>query len=300
MLWGLFIGIIALLFRREAKKHNIDALSLSIFSLGLVFIALLLIIKSPFEFIWQTYSAMGVPVGTLPIDGRGLNPVLENIWMAIHPPILFLGYAMIFVLYILSISVLVYQKYEELQQSIRRWTLLAASSLGLGIVLGGFWAYETLGWGGFWGWDPVENASLIPWILCATLLHTLIVERHSLNLARTNFWLSQFSLITMLYAVFVTRSGILSKISVHSFEDSSPFSFYILLAFFVIYLLLSSTIYTLYFKKFPNIKKTLDWRSQDFKIAIGAIVLLFIGIVTFIGTNFPIFSDIVTKKQGWN
>jgi cytochrome c-type biogenesis protein CcmF len=133
-------------------------------------------------------------------DGRtsqrsaGLNPLLQNFWMIIHPPILFVGYAAITFPFVLALASLLKKEYDAWTQAALSWTVFAALTLGAGIIIGGFWAYETLGWGGYWGWDPVENSSLIPWLTTLALLHSLIIQKRSGALRRTNYLLAILSI----------------------------------------------------------------------------------------------------------
>lgn len=154
---------------------------------------------------------------TVPPDGRGLNALLQDPWMASHPPVVFLGYVAMSVPAILALVALYKREEDRWVGAALRFTLVGFLSLGTGIVLGGFWAYKVLGWGGYWGWDPVENASLIPWIIGAALAHGLLVQRATGALRRTNLVLAIATYFLVLYSTFLTRTGILANFSVHSF-----------------------------------------------------------------------------------
>ncbi len=153
----------------------------------------------------------------VPADGRGLNPLLQDPWMASHPPLVFLGYAALAVPAALALAAVFTRRERQWLEPALRWSLAGFVLLGLGIVLGGFWAYKVLGWGGYWGWDPVENASLVPWIAVAALLHGLLVQRATGALRRTNLVLAMATYFLVLYSTFLTRSGVLADFSVHSF-----------------------------------------------------------------------------------
>ncbi len=158
---------------------------------------------------------------TVPADGRGLNPLLQDPWMASHPPIVFLGYAVLTVPGVLA-WVAAWKKDDGgWVAPALRWALAGFLTLGLGIILGGVWAYKVLGWGGFWGWDPVENASLIPWIVSIALVHGLLVQGATGGLRMTNLVLGAAAYVLVLYATFLTRSGVLADFSVHSFPAGS-------------------------------------------------------------------------------
>ncbi|MGI6131158.1 MAG: heme lyase CcmF/NrfE family subunit [Bacillota bacterium] len=154
---------------------------------------------------------------SVPADGAGLNPLLQDPWMVIHPPIVFTGYALYAVPFAYALSALARDEYSEWVRPAIAWTVAAWLFLGAGIIIGAKWAYATLGWGGYWGWDPVENASLVPWLSGAALMHTLIVQRERGKMVRTNIVLAMVSFLLIVYATFLTRSGVLSDFSVHSF-----------------------------------------------------------------------------------
>jgi cytochrome c-type biogenesis protein CcmF len=157
----------------------------------------------------------------VPPDGRGLNPLLQDPWMASHPPIVFLGYAALTVPGVLAWVASWKRDDAGWVAPALRWALAGFLTLGVGIILGGVWAYKVLGWGGFWGWDPVENASLIPWIVSVALIHGLLVQGTAGGLRKTNLVLGSAAYILVLYATFLTRSGVLANFSVHSFPAGS-------------------------------------------------------------------------------
>ena len=159
----------------------------------------------------------------VPADGFGLNELLQDPWMATHPPAVFVGYAAMTIPGVLALVALFKREEERWLGAALRWTLFGFLSLGVGIVLGGFWAYKTLGWGGYWGWDPVENASLIPWIVGAALIHGLIVQRATGGLKRTNLLLAILGYWLVIYSTFLTRTGVLANFSVHSFAAERSF-----------------------------------------------------------------------------
>ncbi len=173
------------------------------------FLILLLVMANPFE-----------RLDFVPQDGKGMNPLLQNLYMAIHPPLLFIGYAGFIVPFALAFGILGTGtiKAEKLN-TIRRWTLFAWYFLGMGIILGAHWAYLELGWGGYWAWDPVENASFIPWLTGTALLHTLALQRRKGLLKLWNIFLCILTFALCIFATFVTRSGMIE--SVHAFGESA-------------------------------------------------------------------------------
>jgi cytochrome c-type biogenesis protein CcmF len=154
-----------------------------------------------------------------PPDGKGLNELLHNPWMVIHPPILFVGYALLALPFAFAVAGLWRRDYDGWVQRALPWTLAGWTFLGLALLLGGYWAYETLGWGGYWGWDPVENSSLVPWLTATALIHAMLVQRTHGALRRSTFALAILTYMLVFYATFLTRSGVLSNFSVHSFAQ---------------------------------------------------------------------------------
>src|SRR5205085_7221679 len=147
-------------------------------------------------------------------DGSGLNQLLQNYWMVIHPPVLFLGFASTIVPFSFAIAGLWKKNFSGWTRVALPWTLFSCAILGTGIMLGAMWAYESLTFGGYWAWDPVENASLVPWMVLVAGIHTLLIYKHSGHSLRTThlFFIIAFGLV--LYSTFLTRSGILGETSV--------------------------------------------------------------------------------------
>jgi cytochrome c-type biogenesis protein CcmF len=152
-------------------------------------------------------------------DGTGLNPLLQNYWMVIHPPVLFFGFASTIVPFAYAIAGLWTKRYKEWVKPGIPWGLVAVMVLGTGIIMGGIWAYESLSFGGYWAWDPVENASLVPWLTLIAAVHVMVVMRNTSQAQIITYVLTFLSFILILYATFLTRSGVLGDTSVHSFTD---------------------------------------------------------------------------------
>jgi len=152
-------------------------------------------------------------------DGTGLNPLLQNYWMVIHPPILFFGFASSILPFAFAVAGLWTRKYTDWIKPALPWTLVSVLVLGTGIMLGGVWAYEALSFGGYWAWDPVENASLVPWIIIVAALHVMLVHKSTGHSVILSYLLSTGGFILIVYSTFLTRSGILGDTSVHSFTD---------------------------------------------------------------------------------
>lgn len=242
----------------------------------------------------------GISFSQLIVRGKGLNPLLQNFWMEIHPPILFLGFALTTVPYSFAISALIKNKYKDWINYALPWTLATSLVLGLGIMIGGYWAYGVLGWGGYWGWDPVENASLVPWIISVALIHTMLVQKHSQitdklgRFAKTNLALASLMFMLVIYSTFLTRSGILSEASVHSFVDPGMLVY----AFLLIYIFTFSAIGLggIYYRRKSLFNLTAgneSFLSREIGLFYGAAVLIASALVVFVGTSSPIFGQSV-------
>lgn len=297
LLWALFMSLVALVFYFYLKKNQLDLLPLSYFSLVIFFVGLILVFKSPFADLWESFPDGNIPRDFVPENGRGLNPILENYWIAIHPPILFLGYSLLVIPFVLGISSFVKREFNQYLRPMSFWTLLGAGVLGLGIMLGGFWAYETLGWGGFWGWDPVENSSLVPWIFVTALAHTLILQRIKGGFIRTNYILAWLSFLGVLYASYLTRSGVLSDTSVHSFVDPGKIVNAFLLVFLVFFTIFPLVIFILRTKNVPEPEEKIKVNSRQFYTSLGTVILIIASIVIIVGTSLPIIQGFVGAKK---
>lgn len=152
-------------------------------------------------------------------DGNDLNPLLQNYWMVIHPPVLFLGFASTLIPFAFIIAGLWTKKFGDALRPALPWSLFSLAALGIGIMMGAAWAYESLTFGGYWAWDPVENASLVPWLILAAGIHTLLIYKHSGHSMRSTYLFLFLTFIFILYSTFLTRSGILGEASVHAFTD---------------------------------------------------------------------------------
>ncbi len=155
----------------------------------------------------------------VPSNGVGLSPSLQNYWVTIHPPTIFLGFGALTVLFAYAFAALMERDYDGWLKRVRPWALVATSLLGLGLCMGGFWAYETLGWGGFWMWDPVENVSFVPWCLSVAFIHGIVVQTARGTKKTANLLMGGLPFLCFIYGTFLTRSGFLSDASVHSFAE---------------------------------------------------------------------------------
>lgn len=227
-------------------------------------------------------------------EGNGLNPLLQNPWMVIHPPVLFVGFAGLLIPFAYAVASIWKKEYDNWVEPAMPWTVFSTTMLGMGIIMGGYWSYKVLGWGGYWGWDPVENSSLVPWLIGTALIHTMLIQKKNGALKRTNLALAALSYISVLYSTFLTRSGVLGDFSVHSFADLGLYRQ--LLTFVLVFLILGIGFLLVRIKSIPNIKMSQNLLSRDFMLIGGAIVLLFIGLVIASGTSAPIINRLFTSK----
>lgn len=237
LLWLLWHAVIGLVLMRTAK--NWEAPVMTVVSLVQVFLSMMLlgfyfgdihIGSNPFNLVRLQESNIGLPWTNIadyltnpktPMfhDGRGLNPLLQNYWMTIHPPTLFLGFALTTVPFAYAIAALWTNRSTEWQKETLPWAFTGVLVLGTGILMGGAWAYESLSFGGFWAWDPVENASLVPWLTLVGAAHVMLIYRIKGQSLFTGFFLCIATFLLIVYSTFLTKSGVLSDTSVHAFTD---------------------------------------------------------------------------------
>ncbi len=226
-------------------------------------------------------------------DGTGLNTLLQNYWMVIHPPVLFLGFASTIVPFAYAFAGLMSKKHEWIKPAIP-WASFSAAVLGTGVMMGAAWAYESLSFGGYWAWDPVENASLVPWLTLVAGLHTNLIYRNSGYSLRPTyfFYIITFSLI--LYSTFLTRSGILGDTSVHAFTDLGMNVQ--LLLFLLVFFVPALFLYFKNYKNIPSIVKEENTYSREFWMFIGSLVLFLAGIVIIAKTSTPVINKLFGTK----
>ena len=223
-------------------------------------------------------------------DGNDLNPLLQNYWMVIHPPVLFMGFASTIVPFAYVMAGLWSRKFGEWTRPALPWALFSAAILGVGIMMGAMWAYESLTFGGYWAWDPVENASLVPWLVLVSGIHTLLIYKHTGNALRSShiFFIISFGLI--LYSTFLTRSGILGESSVHAFTDLGMN--FQLLAFLLIFVLPALFLFFRRYKEIPAIVKEESASSREFWMFIGSLVFFLSAMVIIMKTSLPVLNKI--------
>jgi len=250
--------------------------------------------------LYALLSANGIAVKDFIIEGKGLNPLLQNFWMQIHPPVLFVGFAMATVPFAFAMAAIIKNDYRDWVKQAFPWMLSGVMILGVGIMLGGYWAYGILGWGGYWGWDPVENSSLIPWLVGVASIHTLVIQRRTQSkggagrFVKTNLILAMLTYIFVIYSTFLTRSGILGDASVHSFAEPGRLV-YLMLVIFIASFILIGTIGVIY--RWKSLNEEFDASdglfSRELGLFTGAVALLASTIIVLAGTSAPIFGQAV-------
>ncbi|MBB6326867.1 cytochrome c-type biogenesis protein CcmF [Algoriphagus iocasae] len=232
----------------------------------------------------------------VPEDGTGLNPLLQNIWMVIHPPTLFLGYASTLVPFAFLMGGLVMKRYSEWIRPALPWAIFSAMILGMGIIMGAYWAYVTLNFGGYWNWDPVENAVYVPWLILVAAIHTMITFKKSATALKTSIVLVILSFILVLYATFLTRSGILGDASVHSFTDLGLSGQ--LLIYLLFFALVAVVLSVRAWKNIPTSEKEASVYSREFWVFIGATTLGLMAFQVILPTSIPAWNAIVESFGG--
>ncbi len=293
-IWVFYTAVISLFVLRYSRRHKYESIVIPILLLFQVFVLAILTIKSPFLKIWQSYP--DVPLGTQPPDGRGLNPLLQNFWIVIHPPILFLGFASAIVPFAYGVAGLIRKDYDNWATYLQPWLVLNVLTLGAGIIIGGYWAYITLGWGGFWGWDPVENSSLIPWLFSAAALHTVIVSGRSKGYLKTSFLLVIISFVLVLYSTFLTRSGVLGDTSVHAFVDPGKSEYVILLLMIGAFLAAGLVPFFKNRSSIPSVGVGHNLLSRENALFVGAASLSVLSLFVLVGTSSPIITGLLQGK----
>jgi cytochrome c-type biogenesis protein CcmF len=296
LLWSLFTALIGLFLMRHSSKHGYEAQVMSVFGGIELLLLLLLLVKSPFLYVWESYAGE-VAAGFQPADGRGLNPLLQNYWMVIHPQVLFSGFASMSVPYAYAIAAMLKRDYDSWYKPATPWLVFGTFVLGTGIIMGGIWAYETLGWGGYWGWDPVENSSLVPWLVGVAGIHTILSQRKRGAFVRTNLFLGVLCFVLVVYSTFLTRSGVLGDTSVHSFVDPGMTAYWLLIGMLGVAVALPVVLFIRRWKEFPRRPARHHYISREFALFLGASALVIMAVLVIVGTSSPLITDIMYGKK---
>src|SRR5438477_1952932 len=288
MFWVFLLslfGSAAVYVNRERYRELIPYVVSTISTVQMFFLYLMVVHKNPFT----TFLTAA------PADGDGLSPLLQNYWMAIHPPSLYTGFVGMTIPFAFGIAALITGHLDDSWlRAVRRWTMFSWLFLSFGLTLGMIWAYEELGWGGYWAWDPVENAGLLPWFTATAFLHSVMVQERRSMLRVWNVTLVIVTFFLTIFGTFMTRSGVVQ--SVHAFGDD-PILAKLFTGFMVGILVFS---FSLVIWRLPLLKarNELDsWLSREAAFMVNNWILLFAALFVLFGTMFPTLSEAVTGER---
>jgi cytochrome c-type biogenesis protein CcmF len=287
LLWLLVLTLFIFLFLVKTKKQPVKYKILTLLFQQIIIIGFFIFLiqtSNPFNYIYPT-----------PEEGLGLNPILQDPALAIHPPILYLGYVGSSIIFSSALAAtclnIVSKKWAS---HIKKWVLISWIFLTLGILLGSIWAYYELGWGGFWFWDPVENVSLMPWLALTTLLHCILVLEKKQILTSWVIILSISTFTLSMCGTFLVRSGILN--SVHTFANDPGRGLFILVFLFSL-ILISLFVFFFFHKSTQNELNNFSWLSKETSIIINNWFMMYFLSVVLIGTVYPIFLDVLSSQK---
>ena len=279
MLWALMCALFTLVLIWGLRRSAWEPFVLTPYLLVALCVTGITLAAGPFKLL---------PPDQVPADGNGLNPLLQNYWMAIHPPILFSGFTTMAGPFAFAVAALWRRDYDGWVSMAKPWTILAWICMGTGLALGGFWAYESLGWGGFWGWDPVENSSFVPWLFASALIHGLVLQAARGSLKRTNLSLAIVGYLMVVYSTFLTRSGVLGNFSIHSFVELGLMNY--LLAFIATFALLGFGMLAWRWRQIGRRVAFLYVVSREFGLVLSVLLFVVIALIVGIGTSMPVVS----------
>jgi cytochrome c-type biogenesis protein CcmF len=275
ILWALFVAAAGyLLLKRE--KTLLSAI-MPFMLLGQSFLLFFLILENPFYHL-----------GFIPADGMGLNPILMDPWMVIHPPVIFLGYALLTIPFAYAAAALWKKEWSTGFLKVLPWAVTGWLFLGAGILIGGAWAYRVLGWGGYWGWDPVENASLIPWLTATAMVHGLIAQKQKAVFIRSNLALSVITYVLIILASFLTRSGVMADYSVHAFTETTLA--YFIALFLLVFLIIGLALFVWRYKVIAAKSPTGGLVSHQGSFSLTLVILSVSAVLVLLGTVSPIIT----------
>ncbi|MCB9033207.1 MAG: cytochrome c biogenesis protein CcsA [Chitinophagales bacterium] len=298
MFWHAILGLVLIFKAKEYESPVLSFMALAQVLLGSMLLGVYIFNykmgSSPFALLKDT---MDIPIfkmnpNYIPEDGTGLNPSLQNYWMVIHPPTLFLGFASTAIPAAYAFASLWKKDFKNWLTAVSPWALFSLMILGAGILMGGAWAYEALNFGGFWAWDPVENASLVPWLLLAAAIHTLMAAKKTGYSLTATYILFFASFILVMYSSFLTKSGVLGDASVHSFTDMGMSGQLLLCIFAFLFPLFGLLIYRLTKKEIPTPEKEEATSSREFWLFIGSLIFALSAMHIIVLTSFPVINKL--------
>ncbi len=288
MFWVFLLavfGSLAVYVNRERHRELIPYVVAIISAVELFFLFMMIVHKNPFE----TFLVQA------PSDGQGLNPLLQNIYMVVHPPSLYTGFVGMTIPYAFGMAALITGHLDDTWlRAVRRWTMVSWLFLTLGLTLGMIWAYEELGWGGYWGWDPVENAGLLPWFTASAFLHSVIVQERRGMLKVWNVSLVIITFFLTIFGTFMTRSGVVQ--SVHAFGEDRTLTW--MFTVFMVVILVFSFAWVI--RRLPLLRPRYDldsWVSREAAFVANNWILLIAALLVLFGTMFPTVSEALTGNR---
>lgn len=312
-IWHAVLGSIILLGKRnkEWSSHVMTVISSAQFFLMLMIMGVYFFdVRIGNSLFTLTRNEISAPIFSRPDyltfikDGMGLNVLLRNYWMVIHPPVLFLGFASTLIPFAFAYAGLRSGKHTEWIKPVLPWALFSACILGVGIMMGGKWAYESLSFGGYWAWDPVENASLVPWLILIAGIHTMLIYKATGHSLRASYLFAILTFVFVLYSTFLTRTGILGDTSVHAFTEAGK-AINIMIGIFVLTFSIPMLVmFGRKYHKIPAVIKEEETSSREFWMFIGSLVFflsaLFIILITSIPVygKTPLLKDLIMKIHG--
>ncbi|MEP7256532.1 MAG: cytochrome c biogenesis protein CcsA [Ferruginibacter sp.] len=302
-IWHSVLGIFIMVKSKEWEAPVMTVISLAQFFLLMMLLGLYVsdvrLGSSPFTL---TRNEIAGPIFSQPNyltfikDGVGLNVLLRNYWMVIHPPILFLGFASTIIPFAYAYAGIQTKRFGDWVTPVLPWALFSACVLGVGIMMGGKWAYESLSFGGYWAWDPVENASMVPWLILIAGLHTMVIFKATGHSLKASYLFAFLTFIFILYSTFLTRTGILGDTSVHAFTDAGKAINIMILLFLAAFTVPALTLFFVNLKKIPAEHKEESINSREFWMFIGSLVFFLAAIFIIAKTSVPVYNNIFGTK----
>ncbi len=302
LLWTIWHSVLGAFIMFRSKEW--EAPVMTVISLAQVFLLMMLLGlyigdvrlgSNPFTL---TRNEIAGPIFSKPDylsfikDGIGLNVLLRNYWMVIHPPVLFLGFASTIIPFAYAYAGIQTKRFGDWVTPALPWALLSACVLGVGIMMGGKWAYESLSFGGYWAWDPVENASLVPWLILIAGMHTMVIFKATGHSLKSSYLFVFLTFIFILYSTFLTRTGVLGDTSVHAFTDAGKAINVMILLFVAAFTLPSIGLLIGNLKNIPSIQKEENTNSREFWMFIGSLVFFLAAIFIIAKTSVPVYNNI--------
>lgn len=306
LLWTIWHGILGIVIIAKSKEWEAPVMTVISFAqlfLGLMILGLYIadirIGSSPFSL---TRNEIEGPIFSQANylsfikDGVGLNVLLRNYWMVIHPPVLFLGFASTIIPFAYAYAGIQTKRYGDWVKPVLPWALFTACVLGVGIMMGGKWAYESLSFGGYWAWDPVENASLVPWLILIAGLHTMVIYKATGHSLRASYLFAILSFVFVLYSTYLTRTGVLGDTSVHAFTEKDEIMKLMLILFLAAFGVTMLALFFKNYKKIPAIHQEERTDSREFWMFIGSIVFFLSAMFITAKTSVPVYNKIFGTK----